>query len=195
MLNWGKLEFGGRSRLPALKGVRGCARSPEIRLGRGTIMISHEFASKTNHKRVSSHSKTPLGVGTSHEHLDSFDSPWFGLEGSHHLPPYSILCSSMLRLHSNGTFSRDSQGEIPKLSQVGFSGLWELIFLSSDLRLEWGLNQSCSSLWELSNTMSHSCCKRQEEVDSRLLVVGLQMSKWLMWGHFGHLHFKTFPMT
>jgi hypothetical protein len=50
-------------------------------------MISHESASKTNHKRVRSHSGTPLGVGTSHGHLDSLDSPRLGLGGSDHLPP------------------------------------------------------------------------------------------------------------
>ncbi len=132
-LNCGKLGFEGRSRLPTLKGG---ARSPEIRLGRGTSIILLEFASKTNHKRVRSHLGTPLGVGTSHGHLDSLDSPRPGLGGSHHLPPYSILCSSRWRLHSNGSFSRDSQGEVLKLSRVGVLGLWELISPGSDLRLE-----------------------------------------------------------
>jgi len=41
--------------------------------------------------------------------LDSFDSPQPGLGASHHLPPYSILCSSPLHLHPNGFFSQDSQ--------------------------------------------------------------------------------------
>jgi hypothetical protein len=36
------------------------------------------------------------------------------------------------------------------------------------------LNQSCSSRRELSNAMSHSSRRRQEKVDSRLLVVGSQ---------------------
>jgi hypothetical protein len=49
-------------------------------------------------------------------------------------------------------------------------GLWTLISPGSDLRLEWGLNQSCSSPRELSNAPSHSFCKRREEVDSRLSV-------------------------
>ncbi len=75
MLNCGKLELEGRSQLPTLKGVEGCAKSPEIRLGRGTSIISLESTSKINHKRVSSHSRTPLGVGTSHGHFDTFDSP------------------------------------------------------------------------------------------------------------------------
>jgi hypothetical protein len=55
-------------------------------------MFLHDPASKTNHKRVNSHSGTPLGVGTSHGHLDSLDSPRLGLGGSHHL---SILYSSL----------------------------------------------------------------------------------------------------
>ncbi len=58
-----------------------------------------------------------MGVGTSHEHLDSLDSPRPGLGGNHHLPPYSILCSSPPRLHPNGSFSRDSQVGVPKLSR------------------------------------------------------------------------------
>jgi len=185
-LNCGKLRLEGRSRLPALKGGRGCARSLEIRLGRGTNIISFEFASKTNHKRVSSHSRTPLGVGTSHEQLDSLDSPRPGLERSHHLPPYSILYSSWWRLHSNGSFSRDSQGEVPKLSRVGVLGLWGLISPGSNLRLERGLNQSCSSPQELSNAMSYSFYRRWEEVDSRLLVVGSQTANLTPSPSFAH---------
>jgi hypothetical protein len=95
--------------------------------------------------------------------------------GSHHLPPYSILCSSPSRLHLNGTFSRDSQSGVPKLSRITLSGLWASITSCSDLRLGWGLKQSCSSLQELFNSMSHSSCRCWEEVDSRLLVVGSQI--------------------
>jgi hypothetical protein len=118
---------------------------------------------------------TPLGGGTSHGHFDTLDSPWPGLGGSHHLPPYSILCSSPRELHPNGTFSQDSQGGVPKLSRVGLPGLWTLTTPGFDLRLEWGLNQSCSSLQELSNAPLHSICRRQEEVDSQLLVVESQI--------------------
>jgi hypothetical protein len=60
---------------------------------------------------------TPFGVGTCHGHLDTQDSPRPGLGVSHHLPPYSILCSSAPRLHPNGTNSRDSQVGVPKLSR------------------------------------------------------------------------------
>ncbi len=33
---------------------------------------------------------------------DTQDSPWPGLGGNHHLPPYSILCTSPRGLHPNG---------------------------------------------------------------------------------------------
>jgi len=58
-----------------------------------------------------------LGVGISHGHFGPQDSLRPGLGGSHHLLPYSILCNAPLRLHPNGSFSRDSQVGVPKLSQ------------------------------------------------------------------------------
>jgi hypothetical protein len=94
--------------------------------------------------------------------------------GSHHLPPYSILCSSPSRPHPNDIFSQDSQGRVPKLSRFGLPGLWASTTSYSDLRLGWGLKQSCSFLWELFNAMLHSSCRRQIRVDSRLLMVGSQ---------------------
>jgi hypothetical protein len=127
---------------------------------------------------------TPLRVGTSQRHFDTFDSPRPGLKGSHHLPPCSIICSSPPKLHPNGSFSWDSQGGVLKLSQVGVPGLWEFISPDCNFRLERGLNQNCSSLQELSNSMLHSFWIRQEEVDSRLLVVKNQtevkLAIWLL---------------
>jgi hypothetical protein len=94
--------------------------------------------------------------------------------GSHHLPPYSILCVSPRHLHPNGTFSRHSQSGVSKLSQFGLPGLWVFITSRSDLWLGWGLKQTCSSPQKLSNCVLHSNCTRQDWVDSRLLVVGSQ---------------------
>jgi len=101
--------------------------------------------------------------------LDSLDSPRPGLGGSHHLPPYSILCSSPPHLHPNGSFSRDSQSGVPKLSRFGFPGLWAFITSRPKLGSEQGLNQSCSSPQELSNGVLHFTCTHQNRVDSRLL--------------------------
>jgi hypothetical protein len=74
------------------------------------------FSKQTTHV-VSSHSETPLGVGTSHGHFGPQDTPRPRLGGSHHLPPYSILCAFPPRLHPSGSFSRDSQVGVPKLSR------------------------------------------------------------------------------
>jgi len=108
--------------------------------------------------------------------LDSLDSPRPGLRGSHHLPPYSILCSSPRDLHPNGSFSRDSQSGVPKLSRFGLSGLWTLITPRPKLGSRRGLNQSCSSCQDLSNGVSHLTCTHRNRVDSRLLVVGSQIA-------------------
>jgi len=83
--------------------------------------------------------------------LDSLDSPRPGLGGSHHLPPYSILCSSPPHLHPNASFSRDSQSGVPKLSWFGLLGLWAFISSCPKLVSGRGLNQNFSSPRELSN--------------------------------------------
>jgi len=91
------------------KGVEGCAGSLEIRLGRGTRSSSLNMHPKQTIKWLVHFWKTPLGVGTRHKHFGPQDSPRPGLRGSHHLPPYSILCNTLCRLHPNGSFSQDSQ--------------------------------------------------------------------------------------
>jgi hypothetical protein len=111
-----------------------------------------------------------LGQATSN--TDSLDSPWLGLRGSHHLPPYSILCVSPPHPHPNGFYSQE--GGVPKLSRFGLPSLWELIALGSDLELGWGLKQTCSSPQELSNGVSHSIFTHRNWVDSRIFLVGSQ---------------------
>ncbi len=94
--------------------------------------------------------------------------------GSHHLPPYNILCVSPLHLHPNGTFSQDSQSGVLKLSRFGLSRLWAFITSRSNLRLGQNLKQTCSFPWELFNGVSHSTYTHRNQVDSWLLVVGSQ---------------------
>jgi hypothetical protein len=152
-----------------------------------------ESASKTNHTRVSSHSKTPLGVGTSHEHFDSQNSPRPGLGGSHHLPPYNILCATPRGLHPNGTFSRDSQVGGPKLFRncpeivpVRVRGLWELITSDCGVWSQQNLNQSYSPCWDLFNAVLHFQFGLREKVDFWLLVVGSQTASLTPGPSFAH---------
>jgi hypothetical protein len=138
---------------------------------------------------VSSHFGTPLGVGTSHGHFGPQDTPWPGLGGSHHLPPYSILCATPPRLHPNGSFSRDSQVGVLKLSRNchGWSP-GTLGAHNSRLRnlIATRSNQTCSPRRDLSNDVSHSQFGGREEVDSRLLVVGSQIANLTPGPSFAH---------
>ncbi len=86
--------------------------------------------------------------------LDLLDSPRPGLRGSHHLPPYSIFYNSPPHLHPNGSFSRDSQSGVPKLSRFGLPRLWAFITSCSELESRRSLNQSCSSPRELSKCVT-----------------------------------------
>jgi len=125
-------------------------------------------------------------LGRATGNTDTQDSPRPGLGGSHHLPPYSILCDSPRRPHPNGYFSQDSRAGVPESRQMGLSGLWSPITLRSDLGSQCDLKQSCSSRRELSNAMSHSRIGHREEVDSLLLVVGSQTGSSTPGPSFGH---------
>ncbi len=114
-------------------------------------------------------------LGQATGNLDSLDSPRPELRGSHHLPPYSILCGSSQDLHPNGSFSRDSQSGVPKLSRFGIPRLWTLITLRPELGSRRSLNQRCSSC-QVSNGVSHFTCTHSNQIDSRLLVVGSQIA-------------------
>ncbi len=125
-----------------------------------------------------------LGLATGN--LDSLDSPWPGLGGNHHLPPYSILCSSTRRLHPNGSFSRDSQGGVPKLSWFELLRFWASITSRPKLGLGRGLNQSCSSHQKFSNGVSHFTYTHWDRVDSWLLVVRSQIANLIPGPSFDH---------
>jgi len=118
--------------------------------------------------------------------LDSLNSPRPGLGGSHHLPPYSIFCVSPPHLHPNGTFSRDPWNGVSKLSRFRLPGLWFFITFRFNLRLGWGLKQTCSSPWDLFNGVLHSTCTYRDRVNSRLLVVGSQTSSLTLGLSFSH---------
>ncbi len=93
------------------------------------------------------------------------DSPWPKFGGSHHLPPYTIFCSSPRGSHLNDFLSHDSQVGVLKFSQLGFLWLWGRITLRVNLWLQWSLKRSCSPCQELFNGMSHVAYTRGNWVD------------------------------
>jgi hypothetical protein len=76
--------------------------------------------------------------------------------------------------------------EVPKFPKLGFPRFWGPISLCADLWLRWGLKQSCSLHWELSNDMSHTTYTQGNWVNSRLLVVGSQTANLTPDLSFGH---------
>jgi hypothetical protein len=115
--------------------------------------------------------RNTLDVRTSHE------QPWTHL--THHGPnskeattfPHIIFSTLLHRAHAQMALCLGT----PKVESWNcpvfrLPGLWAFITSHSNLRLGWGLKRTCSSLWELSNGVSHSTCTHRDRVDSRLLV-------------------------
>jgi hypothetical protein len=138
------------------KGVEGDARSPGIRLGRGTRRSSLNLHPRTNHKRVSSHSGHPwvLGQATgtlthkTHHGPDSGEATTF---------PHIVFSATLRWGYIQmalfpGTPKLESRN-CPEIVPVGVLGIWELISPDCQVWSRWGLNQSYSSLWELFNAM------------------------------------------
>jgi len=167
--------------------VRGACWKLRDRLGRGTSLFNYAVLHPNlTNKLVRIHSAPFWCWDKPRANLDSLDSPRPGLGGSHHLPPYSILYSSPPDLHPNGSFSWDSQSGVLKLSRFGLPGLWTLITPRPKLGLGQGLNQSCSSLQELSNDVLYFTCTHWNWVDSWLLVVGSQTANLTPSPSFDH---------
>ncbi len=122
-----------------------------------TSLFTH-MGLHTTHTKWLVHSLGTFGARTTTGNTDTQDPPRPGLGGSHHLPPYSILCDAPQRLHPNGSFSQDSRPGVLKFRPVGLPGLWSPITLRADLGSKCDLKQSCSSCRELSKVMSHVVC-------------------------------------
>jgi hypothetical protein len=127
-----------------------------------------------------------LVLGRTMDNTDTVDSPWPGLGGSHHLPPYSILCGWPQSLHPNGFLSYNSQVGIPKSHQMGLPRLWNPITLQANLGSRCNLKQNCSSCRELSNDMLHTLCSQVNWVDSGLFLIGSQIGNLTPDPSFGH---------
>jgi hypothetical protein len=75
---------------------------------------------------------------------------------------------------------------VQKLPTLGLPQLWGPITSYADFWLWWGLKQSCSPCWELSNGMLHATWTQGNRVDSLLLVVGSQIANLTPSPSFGH---------
>jgi hypothetical protein len=117
-------------------------------------MLLHDPTSKTNPKLVRIHSASIWCWDKPRATLDSLDSPRPGLGGSHHLPPYSILCVAPPHPHPNGCLSRDPWSGVPKLSRFGLPGLWAIITSRPDL---WS-DKLWTNLVALLKSFSTPCC-------------------------------------
>jgi hypothetical protein len=73
-----------------------------------------------------------------------------------------------------------------KFPNLGLSQLWGPKTFSADLRLIWGLKQSCSYRREFSNGMWHATCTQGNRVDSWLLMVGSQIANLTHGPSFDH---------
>jgi hypothetical protein len=168
------------------RGVEGACWSSEMGLGRSDRLYS---LTRTCTKPTPSGKSiviTVLVLGRGMRNSNTQDSSWPGLGGSHHLPPYNVLCASQGGSHPNGFFSWDSQVGVSKLQQFGLPWLWGRITSCSDMWSQWGLKQICSPCWELSNAMLHATWTKGNLVDSRLLLVGSQTANLTPDLSFGH---------
>jgi hypothetical protein len=148
--------------------------------------IIHKDLHKPNNKLISAWLEHFWCMDKSRASTDSQDSPQPELRGSHHLPPYSILCACPWDQHPNVTLSQDSQVGIPKFPKLGLLQFWRPITLCANLRLSWDLKQICNPCRDLSKDIWHATCTQVNQGNSRLLVVGNQIGNLTPNPSFGH---------
>jgi hypothetical protein len=185
----GSAELGLRRALPTSSTIEGRARSPGIRIGRGTSRSSLNLHPKQTTKWLVHIPGHPWVLGQATGTLD---------QKTHHGPDSGeattfphIVFSTMLRgdyiqmALFPGTPKLESWN-CPETVPVGIPGLWMLITPDYRVWSQRGLNQTCSPRQDLSNAMSHSQFGGWEEVDSRLLVVGSQIASLTLGLSFAH---------
>ncbi len=160
-------------------------------MGLGRMTSTHSLTwtyTKPNNKLVSALQNT-FGARTSHKQIRTHKTH-HGLDSPP--SPYSILRASPRGPHSIGILSRNSQMGVPKLPTLGFPRLWGPITLCANLRLRWGLKQSCNPRRELFNNISPATWTQGNWIDSWFLVVRSQIGNLTPDPSFGHnLCFKS----
>ncbi len=173
-------KFGVTLSFQHQKGQRGRVGSSGIRLGRDQAIWSRTCI-QIQHGLVKSHC-----VGTSHgltrthmthHGLDSGEATTFPFQ-------YSLqLCAEAT---SKWLFFPGLSRWSPETVPVWTPGTLGNHNFSPEFGSRRGLNQSCISLRELSNAMSHTVIGHRKEVDSRLLVVGSQTANLTSGPSFAH---------
>jgi hypothetical protein len=157
------------------RGVEGHAKSPGIRLGRGTSRSSlnlHQNKPLTCLVHIPGH-PWMLGQATgtldhkTHHGLDSGEATTFP-----HIVFSTTLRWGYIQMALFPGTSKLESRNCPETVLVRVPGLWEFITPDCEVWSQRGLNQTCSPHRDLSNDVSHSWFGGQEEVDFWLLVVG-----------------------
>jgi hypothetical protein len=97
--------------------------------------ITHMDLHKPNHKLVSAQLEPFWCIDEPRANTNSQNSLRPKLGGSHHLPPYNILCAWPWDQHPNVILSWDSQMGVPKFPKLGLLQLWGPITLCANLQL------------------------------------------------------------
>jgi len=90
-------------------------------------LIIHMNLYKPNSKLVNAELEHFWCTDEPRANTNSQDSPQPGLGGSHHLPPYNILCAWPWDQHPNVILSWGSQVGVPKFPKLGLLQLWKPI--------------------------------------------------------------------
>jgi len=94
--------MGIHSLIHSIMEIERCAETLEWKLKQMTNKpIIHINLHKSNNKLINAWFEHFWCMNKPQAHIDLQDSSWLGLEKSHHLPFYSILCDSSHELHSN----------------------------------------------------------------------------------------------
>jgi len=148
--------------------------------------IIHNNLHKPNNKLVSAWLEHFWCMDKPWTYTNSQNSPWprFGEATNfpfivHSLPSHRTyiqmsFCPKILKL------------EVPNLWKLELLQLWKPITFCVNLRLNWGLKQSCSPRQEISNNMSHVTCTQVNQRKSWLLVVRNQIANLIFSPSFHH---------
>ncbi len=126
---------------------------------------------------------------------NSQDSPQPKLGGSHHLPPYNILCAWARDQHPNVILSSKCHfvlglpSESPEIPTIGILAILGAHNFACKPPIKMSFETKLQPYQELSIGMSHATCWKENRGDSRLLVVRNQI------GSLGSVRVHSFTLS